>query len=182
MSGAESLDEFADQFTRQVRSGHVPSPDEILEEFPEMSEDLMGFVKTLSILEEASFQYRTRGASPLVNDGSGQRWTRVGGFRLIREISRGGMGIVYEAEQEALQRRVAIKVLPSNPLRTEIQLARFKREGTAIARLHHSHIVPVFGTGEQNGVHYCVLQYIEGCSTCSDVGHVVVRVACLCDP
>jgi len=164
MSGAEPLDEFAEAFTRHLRSGHVPSHDEIVEEFPELSEDLRGLVKTLSILEEASFQHRTRGASPMVADASGRRWTRVGGFRLIREIGRGGMGIVYEAEQEALQRRVAIKVLPSNPLRPEAQLTRFKREATAIARLHHSHIVPVFGTGEQNGVHYCVMQYIEGCS------------------
>lgn len=164
MHGDKSLEEFAEQFSRQVRSGRHPTPEELDAEFPELTDDLKGFVNTLSILEEAGFQHRTRGASPAVADSSGRRWTRVGGFRLIREISRGGMGIVYEAEQEALQRRVAIKVLPSSPLLTETQLARFRREGTAIARLHHSHIVPVFGTGEQNGVHYCVMQYIEGCS------------------
>lgn len=164
MNGDESLDEFAELFSRQLRLGQVPSAEELKEEFPALTEDLNGFVKTLSILEEASFQHRIRGPAPTVADASGQRWTRVGGFRLIREISRGGMGIVYEAEQEALQRRVAIKVLPSSPMLTETQLERFRREGTAIARLHHSHIVPVFGTGEQNGIHYCVMQYIEGCS------------------
>ena len=164
MSSDPHLDDFAEEFSRQVRSGQMPSPEKIIEEFPELSEEMLGFVETLSLLEEAGFQHRTRGPSPSFADASGQRWARVGGFRLIREINRGGMGIVYEAEQEALQRRVAIKVLPSNPMRSETQLSRFKREGMAIARLHHSHIVPVFGTGEQNGVHYCVMQYIEGCS------------------
>ncbi|MCA9011650.1 MAG: serine/threonine protein kinase, partial [Planctomycetaceae bacterium] len=164
LSNNQSLNEFAEKFTQQVRSGCVASTEELQDEYPELPDDLKGFAKTLSILEEAGFQHRTRGASPSVADVSGQRWTRVGGFRLIREINRGGMGIVYEAEQEALQRRVAIKVLPSSPMLTEKQLTRFKREGTAIARLHHSHIVPVFGSGDQNGVHYCVMQYIEGCS------------------
>ena len=80
-----------------------------------------------------------------------------GDFRIIREIGRGGMGIVYEAYQGSLNRHVALKFLPENGDR-----ARFLREAKAAGRLHHTHIVPVFGIGEQGGRHYYVMQFIDG--------------------
>jgi serine/threonine protein kinase len=76
---------------------------------------------------------------------------RLGEFRLLREVGRGGMGIVYEAEQESLGRRVAIKVLPAGALSDPKQVRRFEREARAAARLHHANIVPVFGVGELEG-------------------------------
>src|SRR5262249_2836618 len=87
---------------------------------------------------------------------------QLGEYRLVREIGRGGMGVVYEAEQESLGRRVALKVLPPEAVRDPRYLQRFQREARAAARLHHTHIVPVFGVGEDNGTHYYVMQYIEG--------------------
>ena len=72
------------------------------------------------------------------------------------------MGVVYEAEQESLGRRVALKVLPGHALLDPRQLARFRREARAAARLHHTNIVPVFGVGEQDGLHYYVMQFIAG--------------------
>jgi serine/threonine protein kinase len=86
----------------------------------------------------------------------------ITGFRILREIGRGGMGVVYEAEEEVLSRRVALKVLASHALVLPIQIERFEREAKAAARLHHTNIVPVFGVGEQDGFHYYVMQYIEG--------------------
>jgi serine/threonine protein kinase/tetratricopeptide (TPR) repeat protein len=86
----------------------------------------------------------------------------IAGFRILREIGRGGMGIVYEAEQEVLSRRVALKVLPARALIDPTRIQRFEREAKAAARLHHTNIVPVFGVGEQDGLHYYVMQYIEG--------------------
>ena len=86
----------------------------------------------------------------------------IAGFRIIREIGRGGMGVVYEAEEEVLSRRVALKVLASSALHLPIQVQRFEREAKAAARLHHTNIVPVFGVGEQDGQHYYIMQYIEG--------------------
>jgi serine/threonine protein kinase/Flp pilus assembly protein TadD len=87
---------------------------------------------------------------------------RLGDFRILREIGRGGMGIVYEAEQVSLGRHVALKILPSHALLQPRQIERFQREARAAARLHHTNIVPVYGVGEQGGLHYYVMQYIQG--------------------
>ena len=72
------------------------------------------------------------------------------------------MGVVYEAEQESLGRHVALKVLPSSALLNPTYLARFRREAQAAGRLHHTNIVPVFGVGECDGVHYYAMQFIQG--------------------
>src|SRR5207248_6567189 len=82
--------------------------------------------------------------------------------RLLREVGRGGMGIVYEAEQESLGRHVALKVLPPQALLNSTYLERFRREAKAAARLHHTNIVPVFGVGEHDGVPYYAMQFIRG--------------------
>jgi WD40 repeat protein/serine/threonine protein kinase/tetratricopeptide (TPR) repeat protein len=88
--------------------------------------------------------------------------TLLGDYRIIRELGRGGMGIVYEAEQVSLGRRVALKVLPQQLLRGEHAVERFRREARAAARLHHTNIVQVYGTGEHDGIHYFVMQLIPG--------------------
>src|SRR5262249_42151076 len=81
---------------------------------------------------------------------------------ILREVGRGGMGIVYEAEQESLGRRVALKVLPSHSLLDPKHQRRFQREARAAARMHHTNIVPVYGVGEQDGMFYYVMQFIHG--------------------
>jgi serine/threonine protein kinase len=91
-----------------------------------------------------------------------RRLERLGDYRIIREVGHGGMGIVYEAEQESLGRHVAVKVLPVHGMLDPRHLQRFQREARAAARLHHTNIVPVFGVGEENGLHYYVMQYIRG--------------------
>jgi serine/threonine protein kinase len=85
-----------------------------------------------------------------------------GDFRLLREVGRGGMGVVYEAEQISLGRRVALKVLPFAATLNARQLQRFKNEAQAAACLHHTNIVPVFGIGCEHGIHYYSMQYIDG--------------------
>jgi serine/threonine protein kinase/Tfp pilus assembly protein PilF len=87
---------------------------------------------------------------------------RIGDYHILREIGRGGMGVVYEAEQISLGRRVALKVLPRHALLDAAGLERFRREARAAARLHHTNIVPVFGTGEEGGTHYIAMQLIPG--------------------
>jgi serine/threonine protein kinase len=88
--------------------------------------------------------------------------TRLGDFRILREVGRGGMGVVVEAEQVSLGRRVALKVLPEKRLTDARARQRFEREARAAAKLHHTNIVPVFGFGEHEGVPYYVMQYIPG--------------------
>lgn len=86
----------------------------------------------------------------------------LGDSRIVREIGRGGMGRVYEEVQESLQRRVALKVLPPSGLLREHGHERFQRESRAIAQLHHSNIVDVFGSGQEGGVSYFAMQLVDG--------------------
>jgi WD40 repeat protein/serine/threonine protein kinase len=93
----------------------------------------------------------------------------LGDFRVVRELGRGGMGIVYEAVQLSLGRRVALKVLRDSAALDPRCLRRFHLEAQAAASLRHTHIVPVFATGSEDGVAYYAMQYIE----CRDLGRVI---------
>jgi WD40 repeat protein/serine/threonine protein kinase len=86
----------------------------------------------------------------------------LGDFRLLREVGRGGMGVVYEAEQMTLNRRVALKVLPFAATLDPRHIQRFKHEAQAAAYLHHTNIVPVYTVGCERGVYYYAMQFIEG--------------------
>jgi eukaryotic-like serine/threonine-protein kinase len=88
----------------------------------------------------------------------------LGDFRIVREIGRGGMGVVYEAEQLSLQRRVALKVLPQAAFLDDGRLARFELEARTAATLEHPHIVPIFSIGCEQNVHYYAMQLIRGVS------------------
>jgi serine/threonine protein kinase/Flp pilus assembly protein TadD len=93
---------------------------------------------------------------------------QLGDFRLLREVGRGGMGVVYEAEQLSLGRRVALKVLPFAATMDPRQLQRFHNEARAAAGLHHEHITPVYFVGCERGVHFYAMQFIDG-HTLTDV-------------
>ncbi|MCA9214842.1 MAG: serine/threonine protein kinase, partial [Planctomycetales bacterium] len=86
----------------------------------------------------------------------------LGDFRIVREIGRGGMGVVYEAEQLSLSRNVALKVLPFASLLDERQLRRFQTEARAAAILQHENIVSVYSVGCERGIHYYAMQLIDG--------------------
>ena len=102
--------------------------------------------------------------------------TPLGDFRLLREIGRGGMGVVYEAEQLSLGRRIALKVLPFALTLDSRQLQRFKNEARAAAHLHHTNIVPIYSVGCEHGVHFYAMQFIEG-QPLSDVIHELRQLA-----
>src|SRR4029077_790413 len=94
--------------------------------------------------------------------GSGVEDPRIGDFRVVRELGRGGMGIVYEAVQRSLGRRVALKVLPFAAAIDPRQIARFRVEAQAASQLHPPHIVPIHSVGCERGVHSYVMQLIDG--------------------
>jgi serine/threonine protein kinase len=104
-----------------------------------------------------------------VNELAGHR---LGDFEVLREIGRGGMGIVFEARQLSLKRKVALKILSAGLGLTANTVERFHREAEAAARLHHTNIVPIYATGEDNGTHYYAMELIEGPSLDQIIRHL----------
>ncbi|UCC32109.1 MAG: serine/threonine protein kinase, partial [Phycisphaerales bacterium] len=100
----------------------------------------------------------------------GQSRRRLGDFEIVREIGRGGMGVVYEARQLSLNRKVALKVLSGSLGLTSKAVVRFRREAEAAAKLHHTNIVPIYATGEEDGTHFYTMELIKGPSL-----NVVIR-------
>jgi hypothetical protein len=96
----------------------------------------------------------------------------LGDFEIIREIGRGGMGVVYEASQRSLNRRVALKVLSSGLGLTTKAVTRFRREAEAAAKLHHTNIVPIYATGEEHGIHFYAMELIDGPSLDQVIRHM----------
>jgi serine/threonine protein kinase len=93
----------------------------------------------------------------------------LGDFRVVREIGRGAMGVVYEAEQVSFKRRVALKVLRFGGAADAEAMERFRREAETVARLHHTNIVPIFAVGCENGVHFFAMQLIAGYSLSAEL-------------
>ena len=86
----------------------------------------------------------------------------LGDYRLLREVGRGGMGVVYEAEQVSLRRRVALKVLPTHLTSSPRAIERFRHEATLASRLQHPAIVPIHEVGEWRGVHFYSMEFVDG--------------------
>ncbi|HMP15405.1 MAG TPA: serine/threonine-protein kinase, partial [Gemmatales bacterium] len=86
----------------------------------------------------------------------------IGSYKMMEKIGAGGMGIVYLAEHDKLKRRVAIKILPEDKTRDKLALERFYREARAAAALDHPNIVKAFDINEHQGLHYLVMEYIDG--------------------
>jgi serine/threonine protein kinase len=157
-----AIDELGEEFAHRLRAGDHPSIDEYVRRYPDQANAIREVFPTIQIMED--FKPQREDATPLLRGplAISPPPERIGEFRIVREIGRGGMGVVYEAEQESLGRRVALKVLPAHLLANETLRSRFERESQAAARLHHTNIVPVFGVGEQAGLCYYVMQLIEG--------------------
>jgi eukaryotic-like serine/threonine-protein kinase len=155
----DPLDEPAEEFLARFRRGERPSLTEYADRYPDLADRIRSLFPALVELERAGSL--SGPAVPGIPDhlGSGGP-ARIGEFRILRKVGEGGMGVVYEAVQESLGRHVALKVLP--PTRTGSYLERFRREARAAARLHHTNIVPVFGVGEADGLHFYAMQFISG--------------------
>ena len=159
------LEQLAADFVERHRQGMHPPLSEYTDRYPDLAADIRDLFPALVQIEklkppadatDATDGFERQATPALAN------LERLGDYRILREVGRGGMGVVYEAEQESLGRHVALKVLPSSALLNPTYLARFRREAQAAGRLHHTNIVPVFGVGECGGVHYYAMQFIQG--------------------
>ena len=154
---------LAEEFLERKRRGEQPTLREYLERHPELADAIRDLFPALLMMEDlGESSGGTTGSLAADGVAVGVRLQRLGDYRILREIGRGGMGVVYEAEQESLGRRVALKVLSAGSLLDPKQVRRFEREAKAAAKLHHTNIVPVFGVGRQDGHHYFVMQFIAG--------------------
>ena len=157
---------LADEFLARHRRGEGPTVADYAERHPQHAERIKQLFPMLLAMEEAgadaSLGATIAPAPRPPADWAGPHLDRVGGYRLLREIGRGGMGIVYEAEQVALGRHVALKVLPLHAARGGSGLERFRLEARAAARLHHTNIVPVYEVGQDGDACFYAMQYIAG--------------------
>lgn len=158
-----TIDEVVEEFLERLRSGHQPTVDEYASRFPDLVDALAELLPTIAAMEQLGSREKAgRQMARLAGAASGTGVERLGDFRIIREIGRGGMGVVYEAEQESLGRRVAVKVMSADLAASPADRERFQREAEAAARLYHTNIVPVFGVGKHGELPYYVMQFVDG--------------------
>ncbi len=155
---ADALDEYLDA----LQAGSAPDRAAFLARHPALAAELAPLLDGIEALHAGTRALGEDAPSLGLAGEAPPAPLPLGDFRIVCEIGRGGMGIVYEAEQLSLGRRVALKVLPFAAALDPKALRRFKAEAQAAAALHHGHIVPVFAVGSERGVHYYAMQYIEG--------------------
>jgi len=154
----ERLAEIVEQYMVAVEQGLAPDTAELCAQHADLAEPLRLQLEGLQLLHQATVEAAGHlGPSDLTSDRQ-----RLDDYQIIRELGRGGMGVVYEARQVSLDRSVAIKVLPFAAALNSKQIARFRNEAQAAAQLHHPNIVPVYSVGCDRGVHFYAMQLVEG--------------------
>jgi len=151
----ESSEQIFREVVGRIEAGEKVDPEEYFTRYPELEDELRR-------LFDGSKQGEPDEAKSLDRDRV------LGDFKIVDEIAHGAMGVVFEAEQLSIRRRVALKVLPKHLRMSETAVRRFKREAEAIGRLNHPGIVAIYGVGEQEGVHYIAQELVEGGFSLSD--------------
>lgn len=151
-----------DKFLQQKRQGEEPSIEEYAERHPEFADDIRELFPAVGAVEQLKPTQGETDAKKIGRLEIDSRFPAIPDYRILGEIGRGGMGVVYEAEQVSLGRRVALKVLPRSMTRDEASVERFRLEARSAAALHHSNIVPVFEVGGTEHDSYYAMQFIRG--------------------
>ena len=152
-----TLADALERYREHCQQGDPPDPDAFVGGYPAIAEELHHCLDALALL------YADRPAVPS---------QVVGDYRILRELGRGGMGVVYEAEQLSLGRRVALKMLPFAGVLSPRQLQRFRNEALAAAHLDHPNIVSVYSVGSDRGLHHYAMQLVEGLSVAELIGQL----------
>ncbi len=156
----DSFDRLAEEFADRCRRGESPSIEEFVARLPEQAQRIRDLFPSVGMMEQLKRRVDAGREDSYSLHEPGLE--SLGEYRIVRELGRGGMGIVYEAFQESLQRHVALKVIPRQSLLDARRRQRFHREAMAVAQLHHTNIVPIFAVGEHDGLPYYAMQYIRG--------------------
>ena len=156
------IEMLAEEFIQRRRRGENPTVEQYAVSHPELTDEIRQLFPAIVAMERVKSLVVDSSTRPI--ELRVDKLEKLGDYRILREIGRGGMGIVYEAEQQSLGRLVAVKVFPQQSLGDSRQLQRFRREARVAALLHHTNIVQVFGVGEQDGLSYYVMQLIRGVS------------------
>ena len=163
ISNRDSMTSWIDspRNSRRFRRGERPALKEYTDRYPELAEEIRELFPAMVEVEQAE---GGRQADEETGDSASANpsLSQIGDYRILREIGRGGMGVVYEAEQISLGRRVALKVLPKQVSNDRMVQERFRREARAAARLHHTNIVPVYEVGQDGDVRFYAMQFIQG--------------------
>ena len=148
----ELIGQVVEEYFEAVERGERLPLEHFVSRYPDIQDVLKSVIPALQMAD----------GTDAVAPANDQHPRRLGDFRILRQIGRGGMGIVYEAEQISMGRRVALKVLPLAGLVDDLKIQRFHNEVRAVAALDHPHIVSVYTVGEERGVHYYAMQLIRG--------------------
>ena len=158
---APTLEDIVAQFTAEIRAGQTPKIQQYIQQHPDHANELTDLLSSVAMIEGLkNYSPNSCVADQRFNDIEVPDF--LGEYRIVSEIGRGGMGIVFEAVHETLGRRVAIKVMTIGASGNSIHLDRFHREAISAATLHHTNIASVFGAGEDSGLHFYVMEFIEG--------------------
>jgi serine/threonine protein kinase len=167
------LAELCEEISARVRHGETVDLHEYLQRWPQYTQELTEAFETIQWMAQLKSPSNANGHA---SSNRLQEGETLGDYSLLREAGRGGMGIVYEAEQTSLKRRVALKVLPFASVLDPLRLKRFENEVQAAALLNHPHIVPIYGVGEDRGIHFFSMKWIDGPSLADVIHRLKSRV------
>jgi len=155
-AGDEALDELAEEFAGLIRAGKNPSIEDFAAKHPDLASDIRDIFPAIEAMELAK-----RGEEK--SDAAAAKMPeRVAEFRVVRELGRGGMGVVYEAVQDPLERRVALKILPPRISGDPVGAERFLQEARATAGIKHPNLVTVYQAGKDGDLLYLAMELLEG--------------------
>ena len=161
----ERVGEAVEAYLSLAEKGPAPAIEEFAARYPELKDDVRSALEGLELVHGLLGLGSAHGSGPGCGSGLDHRiesGRRIAGYRVVRELGRGGMGTVYEAVHVGLDRPVALKVLGIHAAPDSSARRRFLNEARTAAGLHHTHIVPVFDVGQVGGLCYYAMQRIEG--------------------
>ena len=163
MNSSDSKDDrhpveiIAEEYSERIRAGEKPTIEEYAIRYPEHADLIRSVLPSIALVERVSLN-DTESRKTIASEQP----AALGDYEIVREIGRGGMGVVYEAIQRSLNRHVALKVISSQISGNSKHNARFRREAESAASLHHTNIVPIYGIGVDHGLQYYAMQLIDG--------------------